>query len=162
MDDRQIYIHYGDTEFRTPIPVRNCDPSFVKPHGGMWASRTNDEFGWIDWCKREEFRLERLNTCFEFKLKEGSRVLYLKDIDQLDDLPKLPSLFGEYKKGDDYSTCNLDFEKLMEDYDAIELTDVYEFYWALYGWDCNSILIMNPDIVEVIERRDIDETGRSA
>ena len=45
--------------------------------------------------------------------------------------------------------CCLDFEKLSKDYDAIEVIDIGKFYWALYGWDCNSILIMNPDIVEV-------------
>ena len=43
----------------------------------------------------------------------------------------------------------------MKKYDAIELhlsdevTDDYleSLYFKLYGWDCDSILIMNPDII---------------
>ena len=46
-----------------------------------------------------------------------------------------------------------DFEKLLSDgVDAIELfiSDDRELYWSLYGWDCDSILIMNPDVVREI------------
>ena len=55
--------------------------------------------------------------------------------------------------------CCLDFELLTYEYDAIELHlsednsrgDFMEcLYWVLYGWDCDSILIMNPDVVEVL------------
>ena len=45
-----------------------------------------------------------------------------------------------------------DFEKMLADgWDAIELhlSECGELYWALYGWDCDCILVMNPDIVEV-------------
>ena len=45
-----------------------------------------------------------------------------------------------------------DFEAMAKDYDVIKLTD--EGQWktrltnpSLYGWDCECILIMNPDVV---------------
>ena len=47
-----------------------------------------------------------------------------------------------------------DFEKMLADgWDAIELhlSECGELYWALYGWDCDCILVLNPDIVEVEE-----------
>ena len=51
------------------------------------------------------------------------------------------------------SRCLLDFEKLAETYDAIEvsISDDFELYYQLYGWDCNSIVIMNPKIIVELE-----------
>ena len=47
------YIHYGSNSF-DPIkfhPIKNV-PFYTKPEGGLWASRTNTDFGWKDWCKK--------------------------------------------------------------------------------------------------------------
>ena len=43
----------------------------------------------------------------------------------------------------------LDFEKLQERYDAIEVY-IDNLYWDLYGWDCDSILILNKEIVKEV------------
>lgn len=141
-----VYIHYGDNQFRTPEPIRN-KPKFTKPYGGVWASRTEGDNTWRCWCETEEFRLEALGTWFLFKLKPGARVLELSSKDQLATLPQQGVGIGIF----DDSIYWLDFEKLAEEYDAVEVTNIDELYWPLYGWDCNSILIMNPDIVEVLE-----------
>ena len=49
-----------------------------------------------------------------------------------------------------------DFEKMVEDgVDAIKLNlskGDYELYYELYGWDCDSILIMNPDIIRPLQK----------
>lgn len=153
--EKPVYIHYGHDEFHLPDPIRNIG-YFTKPNGGLWASRKDDELGWKNWCENEEFRLyafdKSFDKSFEFILKDNANVLVLNDRDQLDDLPQIgnPELLG-YNKENRTSTCYLDFEKLSKTYDAIELVNIGQFYWALYGWDCNSILIMNPDIVEVID-----------
>lgn len=152
VDDKPVYVHYGHDEFHLPDPIRNSNWR-NKPIGGLWASRKDDPYGWKSWCEREEFRLHTFDQSFEFTLKDYANILVLSNRDQLDNLPKIdshgiPEL--TYNKEDWKSECYLDFKKLKQDYDAIELTDVGQFYWALYGWDCNSILIMNPDIVEVI------------
>lgn len=148
MDSKPVYIHYGDDQFRRPDPIENI-MFRNKPKGGLWASRKDCIFGWKDWCEGEEFRLDTFSQSFEFKLKDGAKVLLLSELDQLDDLPKLDN---GYNKNDQWTECNLNFEKLKRDWDAIELTNSYKFYWALYGWDCDSILIMNPDIVEIIPK----------
>ena len=141
MESNTVYIHYGDDTFRKPNPIKNI-VWFTKPHGGLWASRANDPQGWKNWCETEEFRLNALGSYFLFTLKPEARVLELSHEDQLDNLPKL----APYNK---FDSCNLDFEKLAMEYDAVEVTNIGRLYYPLYGWDCNSILVMNPDIVIV-------------
>lgn len=145
MSDKQVYIHYGDYCFRTPQPIKNIG-YFTKPQGGLWASRKNGELTWKDWCEAKKFRLDSLNESFEFTLKDNARILTLNDEEQLTDLPV--SFLENY--ANDFSHIYLDFEKLKEQYDAIEVINISNLYWRLYGWDCNSILIMNPDVVEVV------------
>ena len=44
--------------------------------------------------------------------------------------------------------CFLDYEKMSADgTDAIEIVNWPEFQETLATWDCNSIYIMNPDII---------------
>jgi len=51
-----------------------------------------------------------------------------------------------------FETVYLDFNKLKEEYDAIEvfISSDSRLYRALYGWDCDSILIMNKDVIEYV------------
>lgn len=149
MENKLVYIHYGDDTFRTPDPIQNSKYR-NKPRGGLWASRKDAEYGWKDWCIAEEFRLDTFDRSFKFQLKDGARVLILSEKEQLDVLPNLNDF---HSKNDPYADCCLDFEKLSRDWDAIELTNCWKFQWALYGWDCDSIIIMNPDIVEIMEEK---------
>jgi hypothetical protein len=48
------------------------------------------------------------------------------------------------------SKGDIDFAYGKDGVDAIKLNlskGDYELYYELYGWDCDSILIMNPDII---------------
>lgn len=82
-----------------------------------------------------------MENSFKFQLDEKAKVLRIKSVNDLEELPKAQDGFGHI--------VILDFEKLAEQYDAIEVTIGYDrdLYYALYGWDCDSILIMNPDVV---------------
>ena len=140
-EERTIYIHYGDDRFRKMDPIRNG--FLTKPAGGLWASRINDPGGWISWCLSKEFCLYKLKDGFTFQLTDNAKVLELNDIKQLDDLPKL----YPYNRDERMEECFLDFEEIAKEYDAIELTEEWKFHWALYGWDCNCIVILNPDCV---------------
>ncbi len=44
--NRQIYIHYGAKQFDPLLnfPIKN-EHCWVKPEGGLWASRINASFG---------------------------------------------------------------------------------------------------------------------
>lgn len=143
------YIHYGHKNFDREKfgNIRNYK-GFTKPYGGFWASPVDAEFGWKEWCEREDFRECSLGCSFTFTLSPEAKVLYIDDVGKLNGLPEAEYEFAlsEWRL--------LDFEKLLEQgYDAVEmnLSSDGRLYWALYGWDCDSILILNPDIVEVLE-----------
>ena len=151
---KTLYIHYGDSAFSKAKfgPVKNRNFKWVKPDykSGLWASPINSKWGWKDWCESEEFCTERLNKCFRFWLTNDAKVAHIYSVQDLIDL-------GGYK--DDmsrrYDMCYLDFEKIARKYDAIELHLCYDgehinqdLYFALYGWDCDSLLVLNPDVVK--------------
>lgn len=139
------YIHYGSPEFCPEVftPIRNCR-AFTKPDGGLWASPINAKYSWKQWCKENGFRECRTENSFEFELTPDAKVLYICSDSVLEDLPQIED---EFALSDWYL---LDFEKLLEQgYDAVEIniTADPQLYWSLYGWDCDSILIMNPEVI---------------
>lgn len=140
----RTYIHYGHTSFNKDLftKITNEVP-MSKPKGGLWASDINAKYGWKDWCKSENFAECNKENSFTLTLSDSANVLYIKSVKDLENLPKAQNKFGFT------SWIVLDFEKLAESYDAIEvnISSDYNLYYKLYGWDCDSILIMNPAVV---------------
>lgn len=144
------YIHYGHKCFDPKLfrKPRNRH-GFSKPSGGFWASPVDAEFGWKDWCDRNDFRKCCIDCSFTFTLKDDAKVLTIRYTGDAKRLPQRPL--------DCWPSDWVmpDFEKLIRDgWDAVELvlsSDEW-LYWVMYGWDCDSIVILNPDvIVEVKE-----------
>lgn len=140
----KTYIHYGANRFCIDKfkEIKN-DYEFTKPQAqsGLWASDINAHYGWRDWCITNNFETERLKKSFTFTLINCANVL---TIDSIEALKKLPIKETSYPW-----TC-LDFERLKDEgVDAIEvnISKCRELYFELYGWDCDSILIMNKDII---------------
>ena len=139
------FIHYGHDKFekdKFELVKNRLDAS--KPTGGLWASRIDSPNGWKDWCESNEFGTEKLTTSFMFTLKEDAKVLIITNTKQLEQLPKMknplpiPTMWSM-----------IDYEALATEYDALELliSEDYELYFSLYGWDCDSIVIMNPEVI---------------
>lgn len=149
------YIHYGSSSFDRSQFSPVCNEMFMKPSGGFWASPADAQRSWKDFVINSELKRD-LALFFSFRLAENARVLHLSRYEDLESLPKLDS-----KLPTGFSIVFLDFEKLAEKYDAIELhysesliNDMGADPWsvcslrrALDSWDCDSILIMNPDII---------------
>lgn len=138
------YIHYGHSEFDvTKFDKIQNIPEFVKADGGLWGSRVDSEYSWKDWCIQENYDVSNLNTYFEFTLKEDARILVIDKSEKLKELPKAKSMFEHP------TVVLLDFEELSKQYDAIEvlISKDGQLYWDLYLWDCDSIFVMNPDVV---------------
>lgn len=144
----KTYIHYGHKHFVSNDFVEIKNNMWNKPIGGLWASDINAEYGWKNWCKDEEFCECNEENSFCFKLKEKSRILTITSHNDLSQLP-LESGVHEYIN----RLCLwIDFEKLAREYDAIEvlISEDSRLYYDLYGWDCDSILILNKDCIEEI------------
>lgn len=166
------YIHYGADNF---IPdyftsIRNIGGFLPKPEGGLWASRDGDSFGWKEWCEENHFNRNSLKHSFRFHLLPSARILTLTEPVQLSLLPKLkpwqpkdltemlnfpksevPSV-EQLKRWFAPNPCFLDFEKISAEYDVLELRNAPDFRDCLPGWDCNSVIAMRPDVIELIEK----------
>ena len=160
------YIHYGNDEYYPFAGVRNVR-NWQKPEGGLWASREGDPNGWETWCRKENYQIHLLEKHFTFSLVDGSRVLMLENEVQLIDLPKQkpwkpkdlswmetlgPDQIPTMEQMDELlrpNWCLMDFEKLAKRYDAIELVNAGAFQHSLNLWDCNCILVMNPDAIQI-------------
>lgn len=141
--DKDVYVHYGQPfDEQKFMPIKNGN--FTKPRGGLWASRTDAKYGWKDWCKDEDFRECAESESFKFTLKDGTRILTINSCKDLESLPTR-EIFRP--------TTALDFEKLTQDYDAVEviISDDIQLCFELYGWDCDSIVVMNKDCMELEE-----------
>lgn len=143
-----MYIHYGHKQFLRSNFREIKNRKFTKPHGGLWASDVAAEYGWKTWCEDNQFRDCTEENAFYFNLAPETNVLHIRSLEDLEDLPANRDGQSWLLK----AKC-LDFEMLKElGCDAIELhlSSDYRLYWELYGWDCDSILILNPEVVEEV------------
>ena len=140
------YIHYGHKHFSPDSfqPIKN-ESYRNKPRGGLWASPVDAPFGWKDWCEAEDYSECDERNASTFTLNSKANVYLISSVQDVQAMPRveceITSMFFP------------DFEKMLADgWDAIEfhLSECSELYWVLYGWDCDSILVMNPDVVEEI------------
>jgi len=118
-------------------PIVNRDS---KPVAGLWASPTKSNYGWREFCLREDYG--DLSTSFVFSVTGN-----ILKIDSKDDLEKIEW----YCKWGYYFP---DFELMQNEVDAIWLTITGLFEtknllnkYVLYGWDCESVLIMNKNVI---------------
>ena len=167
---RPVYIHYGAAKFDPTIgfPIKNRSfrdkdgwfDLITKPRGGLWASCIDATYGWKQWNEDERFMDCDPSNAFKFVIKEGFTVKFLRSIDDIKELPLLNDQTLSIKHI--LSTYCIDFEKCLEcGIDALELQwygEEYEafnksddnMHHALYGWDCDSIIILNSEAVEQI------------
>lgn len=130
-----------------------------KPLGGLWGCRGDE---WKEWCEGERFALDKLKKCFTWRLKKGTKVYRIRTVKDFEELVyKYPLILNGIP-------TSIDFKKLAEEYDAVEVIGdivwklrfgsggkVSEKYFliksmGLYSWDVPSICVMNPEKVVVL------------
>jgi hypothetical protein len=171
-DTNTIYVHYGNDHFEKREVDLRIKGFVTKPSkAAIWGSPEDAEFSWKDWSEGEHWNLGALEKSFRFKLKGDSKILFIsskKDIDELDESLKtntsaiekhysgltsvsslIMSMLGSITP-EKYNT--IDFTKLRENgIDAVEIEYNGYTHDNFYGWDCDSICVLNPDAVEEIE-----------
>ena len=147
------YIHYGSSKFDPEAfkKIKNV-PFSVKPVGGLWASPKDipEAYTWKKWCEDNAFRECDDADSFSFTLIPDANVFL---ISHASDLKKLPKTDENYIFGGE--SVYIDFEQCLRDgIDAIHLCCVgglgHDLYFSLYGWDCDSLLVLNPDCIDKI------------
>lgn len=156
-------IFWGCPEYDSNLfePIKNI--GWCKPRGGLWTSPIDSSFGWIDWCKAENFREEHFKpgNFFVIDLKENAKIYKIDTLEDLVSLQrKYPDLsrkhlnFSLFKESCTELLHELDFEKISKEYDAIFLTEDGQWktrvsYPNLYGWDCECVLVLNKEVIEI-------------
>ena len=147
------YIHYGSKEFKPDRfeKIKNLEYG-SKPRGGLWASPVDAAYGWKDWNETEQLKECSTDNSFTFTLTDTARVLVLDSVEKLFEIGKyLPDAYKERFSAETEAWMYVfDWEELSARYDAVEycLSRCHSLYFALYGWDCDSILILNPQIIK--------------
>ena len=139
-------------------PIRN-EGKWVKPKGGLWASPT-DHFDntWADWCGCNDFRECTEENSFSFTMRDPSRIFFINSMEAWKEFERLYITKGKSRWMWDDGFCSgsdsIDFEKMVADgWDGLEIS-ISEFsnmYNYLYCWDCDSIVVMNPDAVVIAD-----------
>jgi hypothetical protein len=146
-------VHYTKPLFKLHrIVIKNGDGKtglYIKPQGGLWCSPLDSAYGWLDWCRQESFG----------DIDHQQRVIFDVDmtnflvIDSAEDMEdKLPW----YLIHDLFPA--IDFEQLVQQgTEGIHLTEKGQFdtRWthphSLYGWDCETVLIMTKRCIKGVE-----------
>lgn len=145
----KIYRHYGPFNPDLVNPIRNRQIHSTKPDGGFWVSDINANYGWVDWCKNE---MPEWIDCeyHDFKFKEGIREYVIDSVDKLNKfLDEFSRTTPETLHIYPLLASKIDFEKVATVYDALTLVidEKRELYYGLYGWDCDSTLVLNKNIL---------------
>lgn len=151
------YISYGLGQFDVYKfnKIKNIE-YLNKPKGGLWASPIDAKHGWKDWCEAEDFRDCKEDNSFRFTLKDNAKVYYINSIIDCKNMPQL-----QYDLGFKENMIYPDFEKMKQiGIDAIQFNLSNDtkssfcdgLYWALYGWDCDCILVLNKDVIELLDK----------
>lgn len=143
------YIHCGHRSFRPELFEQVRNRAFTnKPYGGLWASPENAPYGWQKWCANWEHDSGIRNGMFCFTLAPWANILSITREKDAYSLPVRDLFPGEWPPGTSMPVLP-DFEKIAESYDAIDfrLSSDKRLYHALYGWDCDSLLVLNADAI---------------
>lgn len=139
------YIHYGSAKFdKSKFKVIENIQFFNKPNGGLWGCEVGTKFGWKEFCELENIDWVNLSDSFEFELTPEARVLRLHN---LDDYVEFRSKYAINDIGIKLA-LGYDFERIAKEYDVIDFK-VGELYMALHGWDVDSIVVLNPDVIKI-------------
>ena len=157
-DSRPIYIHYGSEKFyadyfETAKTKYLKDGPWIKPTGGLWASRADSSCGWKHWTIENHMSYNYHSLCsFAFKLKSKTKIFNIKSKEDIKTLEKI----GVYENYGYPDRClyGINIDPLVERrYDGIEVFMNDELYWDLYGWDYDSIILFNSDCIELIDKQ---------
>jgi hypothetical protein len=143
-----VAIHYGNDRYipRRLKTIKN--KNWVKPEGGLWTSPVGAKYGWKEWCESEQFRDCDEEKSFKLKFKSDTKIAIINSYSDLENMPI--QINDGFRNDLIFSNKYIDYEFLVKfGIDAIWLTEDGQWKtrlsnpFNLYGWDCDTIFIMN-------------------
>lgn len=150
-------------------PIKNISlTANPKPNGGLWLSTytPNEEFlsEW-DSFSTETWGSNKCKPCSLITLKKSARIYTINShADLTPFVDKYKIINGDSALENMLSALHfapIDFEAVCKDYDCIHLTSIGQcntrFAWgedehySLYGWDVESLLILNKECIDSVE-----------
>ena len=141
-----------------------------KPKQAFWGSPVDADFGWKEWCYREECIPTSKGLSFDdyfsddnkilWDLKEGTKVLMINEVEDLDEfIDKKYIVYVRIFPNSDFKDYVWNFNKILEDgYSAIQLNDAtigHNFRSnveiLLSSWDCESIVVLDKSKIVQVE-----------
>ena len=130
-------------------PIKNDNELINKPIGGLWTSPyqlVNDYSDWIRWCKYNKPTWIPDNGVV-ITLKSNTIFCVINSPLAYLNCPRLKNEYG-------FKQDSLNFEKLSKDYDVLWVKpwNLWRFDkeigYVFNAWDVETVLIMNPSIIE--------------
>ena len=152
----KTYIHYGSDTYN-PELVSKAQPFVImsKPDKGLWASPVDAEFGWAEWCELEDFDKSDFEKSFKFTLKPTAKILEIHKEEDIVPYVVFNSDINMFRRSGQLTDCSdmLNKIKLYSQFDGIELhisEDYERLHYGIFNtWDCDSICVWNPDVIEL-------------
>jgi hypothetical protein len=162
MANSTTYVHYGSNTYDRGQHKKVSERNMYKPNGGYWASSMASEFSWRDWASKEDFCEYQDDDCVQFKLTPNARVLKLETPE---DIEWLAAQYGKQRDHIDVMGCffgapsslqriglgdvMLDWKSIAMDFDGVDYS-FSKLRNTLFSWDCDSVVIFNPAVVECV------------
>lgn len=143
----KVWRHYGDDSYDEAKFKPAEHEVFIKPKGGLWVSPVDSSWGWIDWCEAEDYGHSKASPYFDIMVRPETRMIVIDSL--ADAASKLPWVradgFMRFRWPDWRAV-------IMDGWDMIVLTERGQEETrfgepSLYGWDCESAVILNPEII---------------
>lgn len=164
----RIYRHYGSPRFLKYKQAPVSGTRMMKPlGGGLWASPVDSDRTWHQWCIDEHWNEDSLQEYFDFQLTNNAKIFV---INSADDFFKFLYMFPSDRILEEYEkiiykpfvtadkrevVCYPDYLKVSQMYDGVEvnISRDYDLYYRMYGWDVDSIVVWNYDVIEELKTK---------
>lgn len=141
-------ITYGITHFDKRKFYGACASANNKPDGGFWTAPAGRIYGWYKWCVENEFKIEDLKQRAHMWVTGHGLVIN----GRVDFEHYVNCGYISYNV---YGDLTLDWTTIRHrgEYDFVWVTEraLDECYNEFYGWDVESIVVLNPKCVKNIQ-----------
>lgn len=145
-------IHYTNERNWRIKPINITNPwkgngIFCKPFGGLWVSPLESEYGWVDWCFDEEYGGldKKYKVIFDIDMGE---IITINEYADIVLLPWYRVVKTAYAV--DYEALKISGTKGVYLTEKGQYETRFTHPYDFYGWDCESIVILDEDIVSNI------------